>query len=142
MTATTAWIRPLTEMAADIPTTRGEVRGSRCRTSQDLFTEWAAGLGFPDHFGHNWDAFQDCLDDILPGVGIVQVGQEAHPPAVVIVREAGELLAEEPVTVLAILVMILSETAGTDSAAPRLLLLLDDTPDRLASLNRRLVDAG
>ncbi|GAA3774285.1 barstar family protein [Streptomyces phyllanthi] len=106
MTATTAWIRSLTEMAPDTPTTRGEVRGSRCRTKQDLFTEWAAGLGFPDHFGHNWDAFHDCLRDILPSAGVVPLGQEARPPAVIVLREvcccSGRIRGREPTVRMAV----------------------------------------
>ncbi|GHI05099.1 hypothetical protein [Streptomyces cellostaticus] len=37
-----------------------------------------------------------------------------------------------------VLLSVLSEAAGNDSAAPRLLLLLYDTPDRLTDLDRRL----
>ncbi|MFJ9900885.1 barstar family protein [Streptomyces sp. NPDC091280] len=127
MTSTTAWIRPLTEALADLPESK-EVRGSRCRTLKDLFTEWAAGLGFPDYFGGNWDAFTDCLYDIVPTSAVV--------------REAADLLADGPPNELAILLSILSEAAGDESAAPGLLLLLDDTPDRLSDLGRRMTEAG
>ncbi|MEU6348104.1 barstar family protein [Streptomyces sp. NPDC047072] len=58
-----------------------EIRGSRCRTTVDLFAEWAQVLGFPDYFGHNWDAFEECL---------LTVG-----PLTVLVRDAGQLLADE-----------------------------------------------
>lgn len=128
LTATPAWIRLVTEMAADIPTTHVEVRGSRCRTSQDLFTEWAAGLGLPDYFGHNWDAFHDCLRDVVQG----------PPPRVIILREAGDLLADEPEHALGILLSILSQAAGNDAAEPRLILLIDDAPDRLSQLTQRM----
>ncbi|MGW0712964.1 barstar family protein [Streptomyces sp. NPDC002643] len=85
MTGGTTWIRPLTEAPDGVPTPK-EVRGSRCRTSEGLFTEWALVLGFPDHFGRNWDAFRDCLRDAVADA----------EPKVIIVREAGELLADEP----------------------------------------------
>ncbi|WP_329218414.1 barstar family protein [Streptomyces sp. NBC_01485] len=141
MTSTTSWIRPLTEAAAGLPT-RGEVRGSRCRTSQDLFAEWAAGLGFPDHFGHNWNAFLDCLRDTVPPVAPTSPGDRAAPPTAVVVREAGDLLTDEPDNALTVLALILAEAADAGSDEPRLLLLLDDTPARLAHLSHRMTRAG
>jgi len=131
MTSTITWIRPLTEGAPDVPA-RGEVRGSQCRTRQGLFAEWAAQLGFPGHFGHNWDAFEDCLRDLTP--------------TAVVVREAGQLLAEEPDDVLDILLTILGIAAqhggGSGEKGPALLLLLDDDPGQLADLGRRLASVG
>lgn len=141
MTSTTTWIRPLTEAAAGLATRR-DVHGSRCRTSQGLLTEWAAGLGFPDYFGHNWDAFRDCLRDAVSNAGIGAPDQENPPQPAIVVREAADLLADEPQNVLAILLHILSEVAGDDSAAPGLLLLLDDTTDRLSHLAERMAEAG
>ena len=29
----------------------------------------ADALAFPEYFGHNWDAFYDCLTDLAPGKG-------------------------------------------------------------------------
>lgn len=129
MTSATAWLRPLTATTAGTPTW-GEVRGSHCRTSQTLFTEWAARLGFPGHFGHNWDALADCL--------------RGPEPAAVVIREAGQLLADEPGHALSVLVSVLGSVAGTadDGAEPQLLILLDDTADGLAQLSRRLEGAG
>nr|WP_206327605.1 barstar family protein [Streptomyces sp. S3(2020)] len=131
MTSTTACLRPLTETGADIPE-GSEVRGSHCRTSKDLFGAWATALGFPDYFGHNWDAFHDCLRDCLRGA----------VPTTVVVREAGDLLVDEPESVLALLIFMLSRAAGDDSTAPRFVLLLDDTPDSLSQLARRMEQAG
>jgi hypothetical protein len=141
MTSTTAWIRPLTEATTGIPMRR-DVHGSHCRTSQGLFTAWAAGLGFPDYFGHNWDAFRDCLHDAVSNADFDTPDQESPPQLAIIVHEAGNLLADEPQNALTILLNLLSEAAGDDSAAPRLLLLLDDTTDRLSQLAQRLADAG
>ncbi|MFJ8026795.1 barstar family protein [Streptomyces sp. NPDC096311] len=135
------WIRPLTEAAAGTPS-RAEVRGSHSRTSRALFTEWAAVLGFPDYFGHNWDAFLDSLHDLVPHISNDEGDQGSSPPLTVVVREAGDLLADEPPNVLATLLNVLSEAAGDDSATPRLVLLVDDTPDRLSHLARRMAEIG
>jgi hypothetical protein len=130
---TTTWIRPLTEATAGIPTPR-EIRGSHCRTAQGLFTEWAAGLSFPDYFGHNWDAFRDCLREVV---------DNADDDVAVLLREAGELLDDEPPNTLAILLTVLREAAaGDDPVAPGLLLILDDAPDHLPGLAQRMAEAG
>ncbi|MFJ9900621.1 barstar family protein [Streptomyces sp. NPDC091280] len=126
MIGTTAWIRPLTEAPADVPAPR-ELRGSRCRTLEDFFTEWATGLGFPDYFSRNWDAFVDCLRDV--------------GPVSVVVREAADLLVDGPPHELAVLLSVLSEAAGDERATLRLL-LLDDAPARLSDLDRRMTEAG
>ncbi|MCZ1002408.1 barstar family protein [Streptomyces mirabilis] len=132
MTGTTAWIRPLT--AADTRSwTRQEVRGSHCRTARDLFAEWAARLGFPDYFGHNWDAFLDCLRGVV---------DDADHALAIVVPEAGELLIDEQPEALATLLTVLGQAAGRPGSAPGLLLLLDDTPDRLSDLAQLMTKAG
>ncbi|MGW3654018.1 barstar family protein [Streptomyces sp. NPDC000878] len=78
-----------------------EVRGSRCRTTLDLFAEWAEALGFPDYFGHNWDAFEECLFTVSP--------------LTVVVRDADQLLVDEDPRQLATLLAIVdtvSKEAG------------------------------
>ena len=48
-------------------------RGEKCRSVQGLFAELAEALQFPDYFGHNWDALEECLTDFewLPAKGYV-----------------------------------------------------------------------
>jgi hypothetical protein len=45
------------------------IRGRHCATPQAVFREWSAALQFPYYFGHNWDAFDECITDLdwLPG---------------------------------------------------------------------------
>lgn len=142
LTSKTAWLRPLTQAAADI-TTLGTVRGSRCRTSRDLFTEWATELGFPDYFGRNWDAFSDCLGEAVARASAESASSEGErAPLAVIVQEADELLADEPASALWVFLNILGQNAGKDSSRPTLSLLLDGTPDRLSRVTERMTEAG
>jgi hypothetical protein len=45
------------------------IQGRHCSTAQAVFQEWSAALQFPYYFGHNWDAFDECIADFewLPG---------------------------------------------------------------------------
>lgn len=40
------------------------LRGAKMRREGALFDEVAAALQFPEHFGENWDAFDECLNDL------------------------------------------------------------------------------
>lgn len=37
---------------------------SHVASKEQLLERFARGLGFPDYFGHNWDALSDCLRDL------------------------------------------------------------------------------
>ncbi len=85
----------------------GLVRGANCRTRAALFTEWARALSFPGYFGHNWDAFEECLNDAL-----LPPGSEASATRLlVLVTDADALLADEPPAQLALLLGILDAAA-------------------------------
>src|SRR5690242_11657815 len=59
---------------------RRVIRGSKCRSAAGLFAEFARALEFPEYFGHNWDALEECLADLewLPAKGYVLVLTEAE----------------------------------------------------------------
>ena len=56
------------------------VRGAKCRDTAGLFSEFATAMDFPDYFGHNWDALEECLTDLewLPGKGYVLLATGAE----------------------------------------------------------------
>ncbi|MBU6432913.1 MAG: barstar family protein [Nitrospirae bacterium] len=77
------------------------IKGAKCQTTDGLLTEFARALDFPDYFGHNWDALEECLADLewLPAKGYillitnaVQVlpDEEEYETFLEILRDAGE----------------------------------------------------
>lgn len=62
------------------------LRGAKMRSEAALFDEVSAALQFPDHFGENWDAFDECLNDL---------DWLEESAAVLVIRDAAQVLAEE-----------------------------------------------
>jgi hypothetical protein len=104
------------------------VRGTACRTRAGLFAEWAEALAFPDHFGHNWDAFVDCLLD-LAWPDLTERDRDGAAPIVVTVSDADQLLIDEPSGTLTTLLEVVDDVAsgrtiGRAAEGPRLRLVL------------------
>lgn len=62
------------------------IRGTLCMTKPMLFREWASALQFPEYFGHNWDALEECMSDLewLPALAYV-----------IVVTEGDSILSED-----------------------------------------------
>ena len=41
-----------------------QIEGEKCGTLDNLFLEFARTFKFPDYFGNNWAAFDECLNDL------------------------------------------------------------------------------
>jgi len=56
-----------------------EFSAKRIRTKADLLNEIAGALHFPDYFGNNWDALEECLRDLewLSAKGYVLIIRDA-----------------------------------------------------------------
>ena len=84
------------------------VRGRKMHRKPGLFDEFAAAFQFPEYFGENWDAFEECLSDLewLP--------REAG--YVLVVTDPAEVLQECPAD-FEVLVRVLGDTV-TEWATP------------------------
>lgn len=40
------------------------IDGKKCYTIDKLFKEFAKKLNFPNYFGYNWSAFDECINDL------------------------------------------------------------------------------
>ena len=60
-----------TEISSDLMVF--EINGEQIETEDHLFRAVAKEMQFPDYFGMNWDAFDECLRDMewLPSKGYV-----------------------------------------------------------------------
>jgi len=59
-----------------------EMSGKNVRTEEDLFSAIAQALDFPNYFGRNWDALDECLRDLaawIPAKGYVLIIRDALP---------------------------------------------------------------
>lgn len=78
------------------------IKGAKCQTTDGLLREWARALDFPDYFGHNWDALEECLADLewLPAKGYILLitdaaqvlpeDEEEYATLLEVLQDAGE----------------------------------------------------
>lgn len=118
------------------PGTRvGVLSGERCASAEGLFDEAAEVLAFPDYFGHNWNALDDCLG-YMPAPG---------QPVLLAVTDAHLLLAEAGPGALANLAVVTGSgnAPAQPSGEPRWLkLLLQVEPNLAGALEKRLEAVG
>jgi RNAse (barnase) inhibitor barstar len=60
--------------------------GAQARDKASFMTAAAQAMSFPDHFGRNWDAVADCVDEL----------HWRDEPITIVVANADQLLADEP----------------------------------------------
>lgn len=118
--------------------------GSAMTTLDGCFDEVSSALFFPNYFGRNWDALDECLVDLswLPA-----------PAYVLVIDEALDVLRDEPVEQLETLVRILGRAASEWSApialgepwdrpAAPFHTVFHENPGREAALLQRYEQAG
>lgn len=64
-----------------------QLDGSKMRSVEGLFREYVREFRFPEYFGWNWDAFDECM-----------TGLEARPARayLTVIRNADQVLQDEP----------------------------------------------
>ncbi|WP_408951817.1 barstar family protein [Lysobacter sp. Hz 25] len=73
--------RALADAAAELEFAVARVDFAGCADKDDALTRIAAGLRFPAWFGHNWDALNDCVNDLSwwPAPGYLLLIEHAGP---------------------------------------------------------------
>ena len=91
------------------------VRGDRCTTKERFFEEWSTALNFPDYFGHNWDAYEEVLDEMLDRNGSGNEKQARQ--LMVLISDSVQLLRDESPQDLKIFVNIMEQASLGSSFA-------------------------
>ncbi|MEV7124134.1 barstar family protein [Kitasatospora griseola] len=52
---------------------------ARSSTGNELIHEWAEALSFSAYFGHNWDAFEECLTDTRHPIPATRPSSRTRP---------------------------------------------------------------
>lgn len=88
---------------SDLPAGARPVEGARAGDARGLLAAVAAALDFPDYFGGNWDALDECLADLRWLSG----------PATLVFRSAGQVLKDEPESRLVLLRILVDAGASS-----------------------------
>ncbi|MEU4365776.1 barstar family protein [Micromonospora chersina] len=104
------------------------VAAAAARTRAGLYEALARAVPLPAWFGRNWDALADVLADRLDA-----------GPLTLVVRDAADLLADEPPAQLGTLLDVLGGVAAGGHRPLRV--VLRDHPDRLPALRERIATA-
>jgi RNAse (barnase) inhibitor barstar len=135
------------EAVAELPVQGVTVRvlnANHMRSTTGLFSEVATQLDFPDYFGRNWDALEECLADLAwlpPG------------PYTIVIARASEFLndgsRDERELFLRLVKNVASEWAtpirsgeAWDRPAVPFHLVFQDSPERCESVRMMARDAG
>jgi hypothetical protein len=134
----------LAQQLEDHGATPRRTQGSAMATLDGLFDEVSSALFFPNYFGRNWDALDECLVDLswLPA-----------PAYVLLIDGALDVLRDEPLEQLATFVRILARAASDwavtielgepwDRPAVPFHAVLHEVPGREPALLQRYEDAG
>ncbi|WP_432663376.1 barstar family protein [Wukongibacter baidiensis] len=62
------------------------INGDNCTTSDKLFKEFAKTFNFPDYFGENWAAFDECINDLD------WIGADAY---ILLVKQTDQILKDD-----------------------------------------------
>lgn len=132
------------QLLADRGITARVLRGSAMRTLDGLFAEVSSKLEFPDYFGNNWDALDECLADFewLPGFAYT-----------IVIVDALEVLAAEPAHQLEVLVKLLDRVSAEwaesveigeawDRPAVPFHVIFQETASRVPDARARYASAG
>ena len=66
------------------------IEGHAVSTRAAFLNAFAAALHFPAYFGHNWDAFEECLMDLPPATFAGKKG------IIILYQDAGNFIKAEP----------------------------------------------
>jgi hypothetical protein len=123
---------PWLSVTSTVPTPAGPgqavLPATAARSRVGLFAALVDALDLPPYVGRNWDALADSLRDRLDAA-----------PLTLVVDDAAQLLADEPVGHLGVLLAVLGDAAA-DAPHP-LRVVLADAPDRTPALRRRVARA-
>jgi RNAse (barnase) inhibitor barstar len=87
------------------------LEGERVTGEQAFFAEAARALGLPSYFGHNWDALNDALGDLVSG---------ETPRIAIVWRDADASLAKDAQSVIdAVLAFEAAAWEGFDTSEQR-----------------------